>query len=372
MQKDISLRKWINLIVVAAIAILVVNNFGFVLSILKRIWTVLFPFILGGVIAYILNIPMTKIENNIKKKWHIKDSIGRIIAIVLVLLIFVFMILFIAFLLIPELVESLSMLINNIPGFIEKLEIFIVDLLDKYPDIQIKIIEAFQNTSDINSIISSVLNYFLNSAIGFVSGLVTGFITFFTAIIFAVYMLAQKEYLIRGSKKIAYAFLKNDKALELVRVGHLANKTFHNFITGQCTEALILGVLMFIAFSICRFPYALILAVLTGITALIPIFGALIAMLIGVVLIAITSPMQAIIFVIVFQIIQQIEGNFIYPRVVGKSVGLSPMWTLLAISVGGNLFGIAGMLIGLPLASIIYALLKEFVNKNLEKKKINI
>ena len=129
---------------------------------------------------------------------------------------------------------------------------------------------------------------------------------------------------------------------------------------------------MFIAFTIFRFPYALLIAVLTTITALIPIFGALIAMVIGAILIATESPIQALIFVVVFQVIQQIEGNFIYPRVVGKSVGLSPMWTLLAITVGGELFGIAGMLIGLPIASVVYALIKELVNNKLKEKQIKI
>ena len=127
---------------------------------------------------------------------------------------------------------------------------------------------------------------------------------------------------------------------------------------------------MFIAFEIFRFPYALIIAVLTSVTALIPIFGALIAMIIGAILIAITNPIQAIVFMAVFQIVQQIEGNFIYPKVVGKSVGLSPMWTLLAITTGGNLFGIPGMLIGLPLASIIYALIRETINNKIKQKNI--
>lgn len=159
---------------------------------------------------------------------------------------------------------------------------------------------------------------------------------------------------------------------KLVEIGTLANKTFSKFISGQCLEAIILGTLMFIAFTISGFPYALMLAVLTAITSLIPIFGALIAMVIGAILIGIGNPVQAIIFVIVFQVVQQIEGNFIYPRVVGASVGLSPLWTLLAITVGGNLFGIPGILLGLPVASVLYALIKELVNGRLKNKAIKI
>ena len=147
-------------------------------------------------------------------------------------------------------------------------------------------------------------------------------------------------------------------------------RIFSKFISGQCVEAAILGSIFFVVLSIFRFPYALIISILTTVTALIPIFGAMIAMIIGAILIAITNPIQAVIFIIVFQVIQQIEGNFIYPRVVGKSVGLSPMWTLLAITVGGSLFGIVGMLIGLPLASILYAIIKVNVNNRLKEKKI--
>ena len=150
------------------------------------------------------------------------------------------------------------------------------------------------------------------------------------------------------------------------------NKTFNKFISGQCLEAIVLGCLMFIALTIFRFPYTLIISVLTAVTALIPIFGSLIAMVIGIVLIGIINPLQAFLFVIVFQVVQQIEGYFIYPRVVGKSVGLSPMWALLAITVGGSLFGVIGMLVGLPLASVIYSLIKTFVNDKINEKEIKI
>ena len=147
--------------------------------------------------------------------------------------------------------------------------------------------------------------------------------------------------------------MSKEKVYKITEIGSLANKTFSKFISGQCVEAIILGLIIFFTSIIFRFPYSLIIAVLTAVTALIPIFGALIAMLVGAILIAITNPIQAIIFMVVFQIVQQIEGNFIYPKVVGKSVGLSPLWTLLAITVGGNLFGIPGMLLGLPLASVV-------------------
>lgn len=366
------IKKWIILILVAVISYWGLNNFNIITNTIKTIFSVLFPFILGGVLAFILNIPMFQIENKLKKKIKNKDGLVRTIAILLSLLLLVLIIAFVSLLLIPELIENIKVLINSIPGIMDKLEHFILDLLDKYPDMQVQIQQMFSENGNINDVITNLLNYFVNGSVGFISSLVSSFVTIFTAIVFSVYMLSQKEYLVRGTKKLLYALLKKEQADKVVEIGILSNKVFSKFISGQCLEAVILGILMFIAFTIFRFPYALVLAVLTAITALIPIFGAMLAMAVGAILIAITDPMQAIVFVIVFQVIQQIEGNFIYPKVVGKSVGLSPMWTLLSITVGGNLFGIVGMLIGLPVASILYALLTEVVNHKLKEKKVKI
>lgn len=364
------MRTWMILILFAVISYWVVNNLNIIVNILLIIIDVLKPFILGGVLAFVLNIPMTKIENILSKlfKKNNNKNLIRNISITISLALLLAIIVFIAFLLIPELVQNIEQLIDNLPGLINHAETFIVDLLDKYPEVQNKILEFFKNSDDINSIISNILNYVLNGAIDIITNLISGTITLFTALIFAIYMLSQKEYLLKGTKKLCNAYLKKELVEKIMKIGTLANHTFSKFISGQCVEAAILGFIFFIVLSLFRFPYALIISVLTAVTALIPIFGALIAMAIGAILIAINNPFQAIIFFIVFQIIQQIEGNFIYPRVVGKSVGLSPMWTLLAITACGSLFGIAGMIIGLPLASIIYALIKNDVNIKIKKK----
>ena len=374
MKKDIlEMRKWIILILIAIFSYWGLNNFDKLLGVINTGYKVLEPFILGGVIAFVLNILVNKIEKYLNK-WikNRRFKLVRFISIILSLLIFILVIVFTAFLLIPELIENIQMLMGSVPGLIGDAQNSILNLLDKYPDIQNEISKMFAESGNVSTIISNVLNYFITGAIGFIGSLVSSFITIFTAIIFAIYMLAQKEYLIRGTKKVLYSLLNKKRADKLVEIGTLANKTFSKFISGQCLEAIILGGLMFIAFTISGFPYALMLAVLTAITSLIPIFGALIAMVIGAILIGICDPVQAIIFVIVFQVVQQIEGNFIYPRVVGASVGLSPLWTLLAITVGGNLFGIPGILLGLPVASVLYALIKELVNGRLKNKAIKI
>ena len=368
--KKEELYKWIYIAIIFAITYLLVNNLGFIFNGLSSFINVFKPFILGFIIAYILNIPMSIIENLLKKNIKMKDSIVRIFSIILSLLIFVIVIVFIAFLLIPELVESIQLLMTNIPELVNKAETWILNLLDKYPDVQAQIKTTFMKVDTTGNLVSNILNYVVNGSINFISSLVSSVVSIFMALIFSIYMLSQKEDLVVGMKKVLYAFTNEKYASKIMEIGKLTNNTFNKFISGQCLEAIVLGCLIFIVLTIFRFPYTLIISVLTAVTALIPIFGALIAMVIGIILIGITNPLQAVLFVVVFQIVQQIEGNFIYPRVVGKSVGLSPMLTLLAITVGGNLFGIFGMLVGLPLASVVYSLIKVFINDRLKEKNI--
>lgn len=369
-------KKWVIIVLIGVVAFWGLNNLKIIGGWLGNIYTVFSPFILGFVLAYILNIPTMKMEKLLKAAIPDKyeddyKGLIRVVSIILSLLLLIGIFVIIAFLLIPELIENIELLMKNIPGLIDKIEVFAIDLLDKYPEVQLEIKNAFSQTGNVTKIVSSILNYMLNGAIGFVSDIVSGFVTIFTGLIFAIYMLAQKESLIDKIKKMVMAYLDKKKYKKLFEIGRLANKTFTSFISGQCVEAVILGVIIFVVSLLCGFPYALLIAVLTAITALIPIFGAFIALGVGALLIAITNPIQAVIFIGVFLVIQQIEGNFIYPKVVGKSVGLSPLFTLLAITVGGNMFGVVGMLVGLPLASVVYALIKESVSDKLRDKNLN-
>lgn len=350
------------------------NNLAIVINILSNIFHILFPFILGVIIAFVLNIPMTKIENFLKSKIKNKNTKLpiRTISITLSLIIFISFILLICFLLIPELIENIQLLIKNIPSFIENVQTWVLDLVENYPEIQVKVKEVFNNTTNINNIMITILNYVINGSINFITSLISSVFTLFTAIVFAVYVLSQKEYLKRGVKKLMYAYMKEKHVEKISDIALLSDHTFSKFISGQCVEAVILGTIFFVVLTIFGFPYALIISVVTTVTALIPMFGAMIAMVIGALLIAVTNPLQALLFIIVFQVIQQIENNFIYPKVVGKSVGLASIWTLMAVILGGSLMGITGMIIGLPLASILYAILRKETNEQLEMKKINI
>ena len=369
MLKKDEMKQWLILIITGVLSYWLVTNLATISNILSKTLKVLSPFLLGIVVAFILNIPMTKIEQLLNKLVKNKKFPTRIISIIISLIIFSLVIAFVLLLLIPEIIESIENLIIIAPTIIEDLENWAINLLDKYPDLQKEIMKIFEKNS-LDTIIPSLLNYIVNGTVSFITNLVSGIITVFTGIVFSIYFLSQKEYIARGTKKMMQAYLNPQISNRLIEIGRLSNYTFSKFISGQCVEATILGTIFFIVLSLFKFPYALLISVLTSITALIPIFGALIAMVIGALLIAIESPLQSLIFIIVFQVIQQIEGNFIYPKVVGKSVGLSPMWTLAAITIGGNLFGIIGMLTFLPLASVFYALLKDDVIRKTNSKKV--
>ena len=198
--------------------------------------------------------------------------------------------------------------------------------------------------------------------------IVNGMSTFLIGFIFSIYILLQKENLIRQIKKLLAAFLPERTVEGIVRIAALTSRTFSNFFTGQCMEAVILGSMFFIVLVVLRLPYALLIGVLIAFTALIPVFGAFIGWFIGAFLMLMVNPLQALIFTVIFLILQQIEGNLIYPHVVGNSVGLPSIWVLAAVTLGGSMMGILGMLIFIPLCSVAYTLLKEKVNRNLERQ----
>ena len=216
---------------------------------------------------------------------------------------------------------------------------------------------------DLDKLLDSVIAFFrngagnvLNSTVYAIGSIVNGVTTFVIAFVFACYILLQKEKLGVQVKKVMHAFLKEKWEKRCLKVCTLTSKTFSNFLTGQCLEALILGSMFFVAMSLFKMPYALLVGVLVAFTALIPIFGAFIGCVVGAFLILMVDPLQALFFVIMFLVLQQIEGNLIYPKVVGNSVGLPSIWVLAAVTIGGSLMGVVGMLIFIPLVSVVYTL----------------
>lgn len=348
------------------------QNFSLVLSFLGWILHLIWPFILGFCIAFILNVPMSFLESKIfrgpGKPKGLKQKMRRPISLILTLLLVAGIIFIVMFLIIPELGRTFQSLVNAIPPFLEDLQRWSNDMFQQYPDVA----NWLQNIElDWKSIVQMVQNSagdVLSSTVTAASSVVGAIVNFFLGIVFAFYVLVQKEKLGRQGRKLLYAFLPEKQAEKVLSVCSLSYKTFASFLSGQCLEAVIVGTLFFISMSIFQFPYALIISVLIAFMAFIPIFGAVIGCVIGAFLILMIDPIRAIWFVVLFLVMQQIEGNLIYPHVVGNSVGLPSIWVLAAVTLGGSLMGFAGMLICIPLCSVVYALASKAVNDRLAKK----
>lgn len=370
-------------ITIGAVLILIylaLNNITGILGTISYLAGLIMPFIVGGVIAFIFNVPMKAIEKNIKKlvdkkckKQH--NKLVRVLAYFLTLIIIIAVIAGVLLIVVPELVNTIADLISQVPVAFNKLLVWLQTMLASYPEYEEKL-----NSISINwdSVLANMMNFLsigtkgiINGGIGAISGLFSGITNFFIGFVFSVYVLFQKEKLASQCKKLLYVMVSERRADQIVEILRLTNTTFSNFLSGQCLEACILGALFVITLSILRMPYALLIGIIIGVTALVPIVGAFIGCAVGVVLIMMTSPLKALIFIAIFLILQQIEGNLIYPHVVGNSVGLPGMWVLVAVTIGGNLFGIMGMLTFIPISSVCYALLRTFVNNKVEEKNIN-
>ena len=253
------------------------------------------------------------------------------------------------------------------------------DFLADHPDVLQWLMENTKfNEFDWTSYIKQIVDFATNSVqslitnlFGMIKALFSGIFNAVVALVFAVYCLIRKEILSRQARRLIYSFLPEKFCDQLVRVARLTNASFSNFISGQCLEAVILGAMFAVAMLIFRMPYIPLVSVLIAVTALVPIVGAFAGCILGAFFILVDNPIQAVWFVIMFLVLQQIEGNLIYPRVVGKSVGLPGMWVLLAVSIGGELMGVAGMLIMIPLCSVLYTLLREITAKRLDKRCID-
>lgn len=333
-----------------------------------------FPLILGLIIAFVLNILMKGLERvyfpKAKNRTVIKSR--RPVCLAASILILALIVFAAVSLIIPEIIRAFTILGEEIPVSIEKLGKWAnKHLTDTF-------LADFFNTSSINwnelfpritSFITSGATGLLDSAFSIASTTISGITTTVVALIFAIYLLANKENLIRQLKKLlsAYNPYRGEK------LGHYlstANKTFSSFVIGQCTDALLLGIIIGVGMAIFRLPHALLTGVIVGITAWIPIFGAWIGVIVGTFLIFTVSPVKAIIFVVMFIIVQVLEENIIYTRVVGSSVGLPSIWVLAAVTVGGSLFGVFGMIFSVPLAATIYKIVRERVNERLEFKAL--
>lgn len=334
---------------------------------------VFMPFIIGAIIAFVLNVLLNVVENKLFKKLNEKDSkiwrrIKRPTSVITTFVIIIAIIAFVLGLLIPQLQNTVEIFTDNIDSYKKQS----VELLDKI-GISNKDIKKFINgLDDIQGELTTYLDNnkeeIMQTTVGVASTVIGTITSFVLGIVFAIYILLKKEDLARQSKKILKAYLPEKREKRIREICEVSNTTFGNFISGQCLEALIIGILCFIGMLILQIPYASTISVLVGFTALIPVFGAFIGTAIGAFLILMVDPTKAIIFIIFIIILQQIEGNLIYPKVVGKSVGLPGLWVMVAVTVGASIAGILGMLVSVPLCSVLYGIIKTNVNARIDEK----
>ena len=375
---NLSIKKIRELIVFTALLVVALWKFDVVLDVLKTIGQIIFPFILGGAIVFVINVPMSflekKIFENIKKENKAARKLARPVSLLLTIVLVVGVIALVMIGVIPQLTKTMGSLMINITDFIPQIKIWIRDFFHDNREIM-NLVDQVQFNPDQAirwgiSLLGNGAGNMMNTTVSAVGSVVSGLATFFIAFSFACYVLFQKEKLHVQVRKVLFAFLPKQKAEAFLKVCSLTYRTFANFLTGQCLEAVILGCMFVVTLSILRMPYALLIGVLIAFTALIPIFGAFIGCAVGSFLIFMVSPKQAIIFIIVFLVLQQIEGNLIYPHVVGESVGLPSIWVLAAVTIGGNLMGIVGMLVFIPLLSVVYTIFRKVVYQRLKKRHI--
>ena len=353
-----------------------VNNFPTALNLLKVAFTTALPIILGCAIAFVINIPLKWIEGffeKITRKSKIKPSakLKRVISLILSTLLVIGLAVAIIFLIVPRFTQMLIAFSEKIPGYMESLEVFLAPIFKQLSDLGFEIPEFNFEPSKLSSafnFITKIGQSFLDNTIQITTGFFSAIFNFFLAFTFAMYLLLAKERFAFWAKRATVAFFPPSFSEYAISVAHSTNKAFSSFITGQLTEAVILGTLCFIGMLIFRFPQPGLISVAVGFTALIPVFGAWIGAFFGAFIVLLTAPVKAIFFLIFIIVLQQIEGNLIYPKVVGKSVGLPGVLVLTAVTVGGSFLGMVGMLLSIPICSVLYSMFKEIVDYLYNKK----
>lgn len=362
-----------QLILFTIIVIFAFINISYLWTFIKYIIAIFMPFIIGAMMAFVLNVLLNVVENKLFKKLNKKNTktwkkLKRPVSLVTTFIIIIAIIALILGLIIPQLKNTVELFTENFDSYKTQS----VELLEKV-GIEKKTINKLNNNieniqEEATKYISKNSDKIMQTTVGVATTVAGTVTTIVLGMVFAIYILLKKEDLTRQFKKLARAYLPEKRQTTLKEISTLSNKTFGNFVSGQCIEALIIGLLCFIGMLILQIPYAPTIAVLVGFTALIPVFGAFIGTAIGSFLILMVDPTKALIFIIFIIILQQLEGNLIYPKVVGNSVGLPGIWVMVAVTVGASIGGILGMLLSVPVCSILYSILRTDVNNRIDQK----
>lgn len=338
--------------------------------------TLFAPFIIGAALAFILNVPMRSIERLLKKIPN--PGARRILSIVLTLVALLLVLAFVFYMLIPQVGSTVEALVAQLPVFFKQVQDRFNEYLLEHPDIM----EWVTANTDLEkldwntilqkagAILGNSLTAIANGAVSAIGSVTGAIVNLVIAIVFSFYCLSRKEILARQGRRVIYSILPEKFCDKLIRILRLTNSTFSSFISGQCVEACILGSMFAVTMAIFRMPYVPLVSVLIAVTALVPVVGAFVGCVLGAFFILVDNPLQAVWFVVIFQVLQQIENNMIYPRVVGTSIGLPGMWVLIAVTIGGNLMGVGGMLLMIPLTSVAYTLAREFTDRRLKERNI--
>ena len=376
LNKD-NMKKIMGLILFAAAVVLAVIKFDVLYAYSGQVLGMLYPFLLGGAIAFVINLPMRFYERKLfegrwmRKKFPRLSRMKRPLSMLLAFFSVLLVIVFVAWIVVPQLISTVKTLAEAFPLFIEEMRELVEKVAKDVPEVQKYLAYLNPSEMDWEKVMGAVIDFMRNgfgenvlaSTFWVAERAINSTVNFFIALVFSFYILAQKEKLGNQASRVLRAYTP-DKVYETsMRVFKLLHDNFSKFITGQCIEAVILGTLFVVSMTVFRFDYALMIGVLIAFTSLIPIVGAFIGCIVGAFLILVVNPFQAVLFVILFLVIQQIEGNLIYPHVVGISVGLPSIWVLVAVTIGGSLLGVVGMLIFIPLMSTVYALVRESVNR---------
>lgn len=369
------LKKYLIIGAVAVAVMVIVKNLSYIGSFMSLIFTAFSPLVIGCAIAFVFNIIMSFFERHYfpKSRKKIAEKTKRPVCLLFSVCIVALGIFLIAKIVVPEVAESCKVLYNTIPDIAERLKEWAIKNFENIPDIQKKISELDINwatvTENIASFLTSGATGLISSLVGIIGSFTLSITKICVGIAFAIYLLIYKDGIKKGVSRLKNAYLEKKTADKLQHIFDVTNKTFKSFFVGQFTEAIILGFLCSIGMLILRLPYAVMTGTVVGVTALVPIVGAFIGAIVGVFMILTVNPMQAVIFIIFLIILQQIEEKFIYPKVVGSSIGLPGIWVLASITVGGAMSGILGMLLGVPTVAVIYKLVCENLEKRESEKK---
>ncbi len=357
------------------LAYFLLRNLGSVSTFFNSLWRILSPFLLGGAFAFVLNVPMRMVEKRLlfcMDKLPMGKRFKRPLAMIIVLVLVILFIYLLMSTIIPELISTLTTIVTSIPSAVRKLD----ELLEPRG---ISLSQLLNNTfklpsgEELNAQLENMVNIALKGVAfsgALIGSVYSNVLDMFFIIMFIIYFLSSKERLGAQVRNLMKAYLKPEWVEKIIKVASLSQRTFSGFITGQCLEALILGSMCFLGMTLFKMPYAMLVSIFVGVTALLPIVGGWIGCIVGALLILINNPMQAVWFVVMFLVLQQLEGNIFYPRVMGNAIGLPPLWVLFAVVVGEGLLGILGMVLFIPLTSVAYKLLREQVYNRLEAKQI--